>query len=395
MQMSSVGYSEESWVSLSLYKLYSINLIEVNNIKDKVLNIKIIYKLIELLDRYVIVYDCLKKKSFNNKEIPEYLIENIKPFNKGKLLLLSPEIVEILKNLKYDKKNVLSEPKLLREIKNMKVIDILNKKKLNHDIWIRKHTNVEWENTEIKKDWNFLNKVIETEEFFKNLNFLNSLKMWVDTNLLDKIEIKNNNKKIKGLFNIENFNEEIEEQANLNNDDIELKMIKLQLGRIDGKYFYFFYKLDSRTRIYPWTWPINYQNSHLIRHFLIFKDKKNEIEVYSNFLKLYGSKVKNIEIFSHKLSKEWNDLENELKNNFNYVADLFYNEMIFLIFENLNEKKIENRIINFIKFIKEDLIEEAKDEEGYKKMRIKKNILKIIMKKKIIWFDIVMLVLVP
>lgn len=393
IQIKNKGHKEIPWCTLSVNKLYSVNLICKDfSIEEKAMNIQCIYKILECFKKSIILYDPMKKKIVGGGSLPNNILKEIKIFNKGKLLILEPEFLKSLKDLKYRKKRILSSPLLLKNENTLiKVIELLDNNNFSYPIWINKHTNINWKNTLIKIDERqkkFLDSFVDIKKLILVLNYLNSCKLWLDLELFKKIKTNSSYLEKKEIFDIDLIEIEQGNKEDMNKDEFDLivKQITDYKESEKKEFFYIHYKMDSRTRIYPWSWPINYQNNQGVRHFLKFIEKPNIFWTYEKFKKIYKKDIENINIFSFKQSKEWGNVLIFLENNFNYKDNVFKNEEIFLIFEKLFKKttiKIEEKLIIFKKIIKKENFDCAninwKDKEDiYLFNSIKKNLIKII-----------------
>lgn len=305
---------ERMWLSSNLDNFYRANLnhiklthenikkiLPISGSKDLLLAEKIIKRnvITATIERHPkAVFFCKTKK----KEYPTELLNSIN-FTKGYLICFPYEIGLQLKKYKYTRKTPKTKPTFIK-IKNIKTFtDSLNNYNYSSPIWMK---DVSINNTDCITDYsifndNLLNEAYSDQCLIDAINFLNSIKLKCNWNVLNYIysclekndidpTLFTKNSIINNIY-IVNQSNDLNEITN--NDEIIsdtvinsaaiLELIKQQFKEF--KEFYIEHRLCSRIRFYAYTWPLNYQLSHIVRISLSFTNNFNFEKTYNMFLK--------------------------------------------------------------------------------------------------------------
>lgn len=324
------------WVAKPLDLVYGMDLVVRDLTNDRIVQIlprtkklkeaerKILDNLIiSSLIRYSgIIFFSKKSKIFST--LPSGITIN---FTKGFLILIEPESVEIFKRLLYKRKVYQSSPSVIAVkeefvkfeitvsekghlLKNftrwprLLVKDFINNKTFTSPLWLKSKTITD---CLAAQNLSILNKYTNFEDLLKNINYLNSTPLTIDWDLFEKFNIlfKTNKslainafsliqlkQKPQGGVLILDNNDRIKVDdakfQKITNSMITFELIKKQLTRIkqfENGVFYLQYRLDSRSRIYVYNWPINYQLIHVVRSTIQFKFDETKPN-YDLFLKL-------------------------------------------------------------------------------------------------------------
>lgn len=296
-------YDNYTWVVCNLDKLYYIDLNHIEISKDKIKKIlprtkeeKVALKII----KYNIIISTIERcggiylyNKMKKDIIVEEIYENVN-FTKGYSVCFSPEMVNIIRNYRYPRKWINKKPNIVEEINNKckKCIEALKNDSYSKPIWIN---SIKEEIIEKSKIINkeLLYKSYDTKRLIKIINKLNTQELNTDEWIINKIYDIMDNKKIdKSLitkpqlkFYIVEKEKEFEElmEDELQNQSMinsigSLELIRKQIK--ENKEFYIDYRMDSRMRIYCWSWPVNYQLNHIVRCSIQIKSKENIEEVW-------------------------------------------------------------------------------------------------------------------
>ncbi len=365
------------WIVKNLDSFYNIKMksIEINEeeskkilprtkeheLRLKIINANIVLACLKRIDG-IILYTKLKKKDYN-----EELKEKIK-FTKGYLVCFTPDLVEKIKNYEYVRKKINNKPLEIKYIgKETKVIDVINNKNYSSPIWIKDNEICKIETENLKIFGNILNEEFDNEKLINIINYLNKTEISYDKEILKKIDIIANNKKIIDI-NIMSKNSLIddiyqinkEEDIDIITDEMEIttnkenfinnaatyELIKKQLKEFENENFFFKYVYDSRARIYNWNWPINYQLNHIVRNVIKLKKKHEIKEIYDKFMQNEEIKkyIKNYKIFLIDYVNDINKINKfiEKKCNWNKIDSLIEEkikkELLVTFLRKLSEK---------------------------------------------------------
>lgn len=325
------------WVGINLDSLYFLNInhFNYNNLTknkknrllyEKILKINLIVRTLERL-RGVFFYTKLKQN-----EYPQDLVQNIN-FTKGYLICFEPDLVTILRNYKYTRKLINTEPKTIDCAKNITFLDSLKNSNFSTPIWLNENNLSITDYTNIKIfNKKLLKKNSKIKVCVSTLNFLNSIKLTHNAGLLDSIitiiekntnihhtlSTKSSLKNMILLLNnehTETFTEITSTLSTLIQSASILELIKEQLSYYP--FFYLDHRLDLRLRIYCYPWPINYQLNHLIRVTLQLSNSPNIPDIWKNF-------------WIHPLIKKYVDVNYNI---FEFNLNPFIEEKIKLFFE--------------------------------------------------------------
>lgn len=383
---------ETPWVCISLDSLYRLDLglnltnEELSLIMPKTKNFLIASKKINqfvltcTLCRYkkIIFYS---KMSNDGIVYSQNLIDKIK-FTKGILVCLEPDIVKVLKNLRYIKKIVLFKPKYVEFLGRKNVYDFINPLLYNHSIWIHKYNIPQLiENVDSKlflsffHEKNILMSYFDSKDIINIINFLNSIAVsynfdiWnvlieislhsptLSKNIISKNELK------ESIYMITNNDSNIYIEDSIDNKlDINLQKIsnntaifeveKWQIEtfkKYNNGLFFLDYKCDSRMRLYCNNFPINYQLNHLSRVCIKTLIVYDISIIYKNFFKLpvIIENLYNVEIFIYK--KYYTIL-------FENFLLKFFPDIKFSLNDYLNCAKIESVFLSIINLSPKNLI---------------------------------------
>lgn len=325
------------WAAVNLDSLYFLNLDHINfekliklkknpKLYKKILQMNIIINTLERLNG-LYFYTKLKSGSY-----PDDLIANIN-FTKGYLICFEPSLVTILKNYKYTRKLIKKSYTPIQFKKNINFIDSLKNSNFSEPIWLNdKNLNItDYNNTKIYNK-KLINKKSKIKICVSNLNFLNSIELTYNKDLLKSlIAIIEKNTFIHSTLSSKSSLENIILKINSNDSNSfteissnlstliqsasTLELIKKQLQYYSS--FFLDHRLDHRLRIYCYPWPINYQLNHIIRVILKFKKISNINKIWKNFWShsLIKKYIKNYNIFEFNLNGYIDkELTNFLKN---------------------------------------------------------------------------------
>lgn len=347
---------KDIWASFNMDSLYFINLNHLpleklsfkkkdETLYERIITINLIISSLEKIDG-IYLYTKLK-----NYDYPTELIDNIN-FTKGYLVCVNPSLTKKLINLKYDRKRILRNPEIIySKKKKMTFIESLDNSNFSHPIWINNENLkiIDYDNRKILNK-KFLNQDSKIKIPLKSLNFLNSIELTYDNELLNSIiELINNNTDIHHTLTNKNSLNNIILKIN-SKDNIELisndkdlkslvssasimELIIKQLSYYPS--FFLNHKLDSRLRIYCYAWPINYQLNHVIRVILRFKKTtKDVIELWEKFI-------------SHKFIKKY--LYFEIKFEYEEIEEIKQKINSFFEYNNLIMSNERGTIIEKLK----------------------------------------------
>lgn len=411
------------WITKNLDSFYQIKLEHMNicekksksilpktrdsSLREKIININIIISSLYRIEGILLYNKCIKK------EYPESISSNIN-FTKGYLVCFNKKCTDVFKNYEYIRKKIKYNPTIIKEINNdkKKVIDVINNKTYTDPIWIKNTpiNNSNIENLKIYK--NILKEDFEAKIIIEMINFLNKTEIRIEKDIFEKIDKIANKSKIldNSIISKNSLKNKIyqigkeSEDVVLLNDNSEIdnnnqikgfintaaayELIKKQIKEINNEVFYFTYVLDTRSRIYCWNWPINYQLNHVVRNVIII-NKEHEIkEIYQKFMSndIIKEVSKDFKIFIIDKIKEktkeklkiWtkNYLKLELETELN-IEDKIKMEIIIMLIKKITEKietkndlSIEIGISLVEEFIEDDIIENI--EKWIKILKIKK-----------------------
>jgi hypothetical protein len=364
------------WVGINLDSLYFIHFsfINMNEISKKKKNPELFKKILTVnliitaLDRLSGVYLYTKLK---NKTYPVELINNIR-FTKGYIVCFEPMFVEQLKNYRYDRKLINKEPIIIKILKkDIKLIDSIENKNFSSPIWMN-NENLSLVDISKEKIFNkdLLYKPSNIGLCVSNLNFLNSIELIYDKNIIrtivhilskntnidNTLTLKNNLENMIYTINYASDVEIISENSNMKSLIMSASILDLILKQLNYyESFFLDHKLDDRLRVYCYPWPINYQLNHVIRNSLLFKKTINIDEIWTKFqnCKTIQKYLKNINIFEFKDITEVSNLIDEffLKNNIkssSYYEDYLKKEYFYQLLLKLSSKISNEAKANFL-----------------------------------------------
>lgn len=374
------------WVCINLDSLYSqnclydIDLELVKNILPRTKNpdvaIKIISNniLISTLSRcqYITLYNRQIKKHY-----PSIISDKIN-FTKGYLVCIDPLLVKECLKLIYRRKlycrkpiNITSTAKTLR--------DALSNKYFSNPIWLKeiyiKTCNTPDTPFDVTKLTEIIN-ILNSQKLSYNMNLFNMIYNHADKNTNPSLMSKN--RLIEYIYKIEQSAEntyiEISDndrlQLNISSTSI-LELIKHQYERItkyNNGFFYLNYKLDNRTRIYVYNYPLNYQLMHVVRLTMKLVDDVDFKIIYDKFKNHPLIKPFISYIINHTLLQKKINIDAFLFNNSVLIDDItdgwsIKKECWIHILSKLSpkkiitlDKKIEYAQIHFSNFVKSNLL---------------------------------------
>lgn len=347
----------------------------------------------------------------SNKNNEETEISKSIKYTQGYKICLPPKIIKDLSFLRYTSKTYKEEPVKINESKEIKTEDFLK----NKNIWIKPFRRALGEPEE-KKYEDFMEKKINPSLIINYLNKLNDTELSINIDLLNSINklanVKGNNswklisrnRLIDNIYIIDKIECSVilddDEYSNVKLDSIiqdaaTYELIKKQaedIIKFNNNSFYLEYKLDHRYRVYPVSWPLNYQLNHIARAITQIKTKVNKEKIINNFIekfKRWNLTEKEIFPFYTRLEDSRKKIDKLTKNDMNKEAisqllislseEKTNNEEIKII-ESLNIIK-ELRYLNLEKFSK-NLKEKKWDNKKVLKLLTILNVLKLIEKGK-------------
>lgn len=431
--MDFVGTNDTSYMAIQLSSFYNsdigikikesdLNMLlpktKNNEIKEKIIRNNIIIKSLKS-HKEVIFYRASDKKIYTQE-----ISESIK-YNKGYMIIYSPSLIKIFKKYIYTRKLYNTEPQKIEPlIENFTFLDSLNNKNFSNKLWINDH----YLFLKNKKKPTLLKNVYDIKILLEPINFLNSFKLSYDEEIFEKMykisskhkyydnlglnlgSLINNTyiqeKESNNLIIIYDDNSEIDiNLSKIFNSIAAIELIKIQLKRIklfNNGIFYLSYLLDSRTRIYCWPWPLNFQLNHIVRCFIIFTKKYKINEIYNNFFNhpIILKYIIKCKYFLYETVENKNILNNFIKekkikiciNNIeiDYENIAKYETLIILLqkLSPKNIKKIDEKIKfaieNFDYFIKTNLTTDYKPWLEKLKIKEKKLVYLITLQKNLI-----------
>lgn len=303
------------WVSIKLDNLYNTDLLldqthicskilprtKDLDLRKKIINNNLVISSLDSFNNITFFNKILFKKISKKCTILPEITEKIH-FTKGYVLLFDPKTVDILKKLIYRRKIIKFTKTHIRPINVEKVKDSLNNSNYSEPIWM-KEVNI----TKIKNinenyiKMNILEDIINPEIFTESLNYLNNIEIVQDSETFNLIyKMAENKKLLTSLIITKNvlkdsiyvLGSEAHSEIDIDIDDEEnhslllkssdslvqsaafIELVKIQYSRFNS--FFFEHRYDSRTRIYNYNYPINYQLSHLVRLTIKFKNNYDQ-----------------------------------------------------------------------------------------------------------------------
>lgn len=405
---SQLEEEEGRWVVTNLDSLYFIGLehleIEKKDLKKmlprtknkklakEIIKINIIVSTLERSED-IVLYNKNKKKVDGDNE---WVREEIN-FTKGYSVCLNPNLVMILKNYRYPKKTIKNQPTIIKILKNdLNVLESLDNKNFSNPLWI-KNFNEDLIREETIKNKNMFKEKSKIEKVVNVINSLNATKLAHNEEVFkkiyniidrDKVDTSLNTKK-SAIIYVNKMREEFEDLTENNmtskktviNSAGALELIKDLLK--EKLFFYIENRLDWRTRVYCWAWPINYQLSHIIRACILISQETKINEIYFKFRSHHIIKkylhYKNI--FLHEEISR--DTMVDIKNKFylwreeeGCIIDLKIEGIVMMLSkisttkETGVEEKVKSGLKNLKEFIEADLEKSWKD--WCLKLKIKK-----------------------
>lgn len=247
-------------------------------------------------------------------------------FTKGNTLALTVERFRSLSEFFPTNKKYRDYPVEVKYNKDISIIRyFLDNKSYSHNIWIqkeRKYINLE------KEEYLFLSNISSDNcvRYLFVLNLLNEQKLCIEKEIwylfINNIKNKNSYKKLLEAYNKKTKAPDYLSTKNIS-DFANIRLVEMEVNQIITRGFYYcFYKLDLRYRIYIDMWPMNYQLFHIVRYITKINVIENYKSIYLKFFDyLRGQNLINQFSWKHTKFLDSKEFINFIKD-FNIKLDL-------------------------------------------------------------------------